>query len=85
MIAWKIRPSTSPDNTFLNAANEKADQSLLDFQVGIGIGAHATLQTKQCISHMTSAITDSITFLQDSKEDVQEVYNLLGNILDNLD
>ena len=35
--------STPQDNISLNSANRKVDQSLLDFQTGIGVAAHATL------------------------------------------
>ena len=48
----------------LNAASMKTDQSLLDFKTGIGAAAHATLEMEQFISHMRTAIVDTITFLQ---------------------
>ena len=44
--------STPPDNITLNSANRKADQSLSDFQTGVGAAAHATLDTEQLISHL---------------------------------
>ena len=41
--AFGFQASTPPDNISLNSANRKADQSLSDFQTGVGTAAHATL------------------------------------------
>ena len=43
--AFGFWASTPPDNITLNSANRKADQSLSDFQTGVGATAHATLDT----------------------------------------
>ena len=50
--AFGFWASTPPDNISLNSANRKADQSLSDFQTGVGAAAHATLDTEQLISHL---------------------------------
>ena len=41
--------STQLDNISLNSANRKADQSLSEFQTGVGDTAHATFDTQQLI------------------------------------
>ena len=51
--------STPPDNISLNSANRKVDQSLSDFQTGLGATAHATLDTEQLISHLQVALVDT--------------------------
>ena len=43
--AFGFWASTPPDNITLNSTNRKADQSLSDFQAGVGAPAHATLDT----------------------------------------
>ena len=48
--AFGFWASTPPDNISLNSANRKVDQSLSDFQTGLGATAHATLDTEQLIS-----------------------------------
>ena len=50
--AFWFQFSTPPDNITLNPANRKADQSLSEFQTGIGAAAHATLDMEQLISHL---------------------------------
>ena len=40
-----------PGDIILNHANRKADQSLLEFQTGIGAAVYTTLDTEQLISH----------------------------------
>ena len=52
------------DNITLSASNMKTDQSLSDFETGIGAAAHATFDTKQLISHIGTALADSVTPLQ---------------------
>ena len=47
--AFGFRASTPPDNISLKSANRKVDQSLSDFQTGLGATAHATLDTEQLI------------------------------------
>ena len=44
--AFGFWASTPPDNISLNSANRKVDQSLSDFQTGLGAAAHATLDTE---------------------------------------
>ena len=44
--AFGFWASTLLDNITLNSANRKADQSLTDFQIGVGAAAHATLDMK---------------------------------------
>ena len=48
--AFRFWSSTPPDNITLTSANRKADQSLSEFQKGIGAAAHATLDTGQLIA-----------------------------------
>ena len=45
-MAFGFRASTPPDNISLNSANRKVDQSLSDFQTGLGATAYATLDTE---------------------------------------
>ena len=42
----------------------KIDQSLSDFQTGIGVPAQATLDTEQLIFHTRTALVDTIASLQ---------------------
>ena len=39
----------------------KADQSLSDFQTGVGAAAHATLDTEQLISHLQVGLVDTLS------------------------
>ena len=57
--AFGLWASTPPDNITLNSANRKADQSLSDFQTGVGATAHATLDMEQLISHLRIALVDT--------------------------
>ena len=50
--AFGFWASTPPDNISLNSANRKADQSLSDFQTGVGATAHATLDMEQLMSSL---------------------------------
>ena len=50
--AFRFQSLTPPDNITLSSANRKADQSLSDFQTGVGAVAHATLDTEQLISQL---------------------------------
>ena len=61
--AFGFQASTPPDNISLNSANRKADQSLSDFQTGIGATAHATFDTEQLISHLQVALVDTLSSL----------------------
>ena len=75
-------------NITLNPANKKTDESMSDFQTGIGAVVHATLGTKQLMSHTTAAFVDTIGSLQDSERgviSVPDVHELLANIHDILD
>ena len=64
--AFGLWPSSPSDSITLNPGNIKNDQSLSNFQTGIGVPAYATLDTEQLISHTRNALVDTIAFLQDS-------------------
>ena len=86
--AFGFWPSTPPENITLNSANRKADQSLSDFQTGVGVAAHATLDMKQLISHLWVALVDTLSSLPKAKGGVipvSEVCELLLQIHDILD
>ena len=68
--AFGFWASNPPDNISLNSANRRADQSLSDFQTGIGATAHATLDTKQLISHLQVALVDAHSSLPEAEGDV---------------
>ena len=79
---------TPPDNITLNSANRKVDQSLSDFQTGIGAAADVTLDTEQLISHLQDALVDTLSSLPEAEGDViplSEVHELLLQIHDILD
>ena len=81
--AFGFRASTPPDNISLNSANRKVDQSLTDFQTGLGATAHATLDTEQLISHIQVALVDTLSSLPEAEGDVipmSEVCELLLRI-----
>ena len=72
----------------MNSANRKVDQSLSDFQNGVGAAAHATLDTEQLISCLQVAIVDTLSSLPKAEGDVipvSEVRELLLQIHDILD
>ena len=48
LAAFGFQASSPPDLT-LNPTNKRIDQSVSDFQTGIGPAVHATLDTKQLI------------------------------------
>ena len=78
--AFGFQASTTPDNISLNSANRKVDQSLSDFQTGLGAAAHATLDTEQLISHLHVALVDTLSSLPQAEGDVipvSEVCELL--------
>ena len=81
--AFGFQASTPPDNISLNSANRKVDQSLSDFQTGLGATAHATLDTEQLISLLQVALVDTLSFLPEAEGDVipvSEVHALLLQI-----
>ena len=81
--AFGFRASTPPNNISLNSANRKVDQSLSDFQTGLGATAHATLDTEQLISHLQVALVDTLSSLPEADRDVipvSEVRELLLQI-----
>ena len=81
--AFRFWASTSPDNISLNSANRKVDQSLSDFQIGVGVAAHATLDTEQLISCLQVALVDTLSSLLQAEGDVipvSEVHELLLQI-----
>ena len=64
----------------MNSANRKVDQSLSDFQTGLGATAFATLDTEQLISHLHIALVDTLSSLSEAEGDVipvSEVCELL--------
>ena len=78
--AFGFWASTPPDNISLNLANRKVDQSLSDFQTGLGATAHATLDTEQLISRLQVALVDTPSSLPEAEGDVipvSEVCELL--------
>ena len=78
--AFGFWASTLPDNIFLNSAIRKVDQSLSEFQAGVGATAHATLDTEQLISHLQVALVDTLSSLLEAEGDVipvSEVHELL--------
>ena len=81
--AFGFRASTPPDNISLNSANRKADQSLSDFQTGVGATAHTSFDTEQPISHLQVALVDTLSSLPEAERDVipvSEVCELLLQI-----
>ena len=81
--AFGFQASIPPDNISLNSANRKADQSLSDFQSGVGTTAHATLDTEQLISCLQVALVDTPSSLPEAEGDVilvSEVSELLLQI-----
>ena len=71
--AFGFQASTPPDNISLNSANRKVDQSLSDFQTGLGATAHATLDTEQFISHLQVALVNTFSLLPEAEGDVTPV------------
>ena len=55
-MAFGFGASLHPDNFTLNLANKKIDQSLPDFQAGIGVAVHSTLGTQHLICHDRAAL-----------------------------
>ena len=60
--AFAVRASTPWDNITLNSANRKADQSLSNFQTGVGAAAHATLDMEQLISCLWVALVGTLPY-----------------------
>ena len=86
--AFGLWASTPPVNITLNSANRKVDQSLSDFQTGVGAAAYATLDTEQLISHFRVALVDTLSLLPDTEGGVipvSEVHELLHKVHDILD
>ena len=54
----------------MNSVNRKVDQSLSDFQTGLGATAHATLDTEQLISHLQVVLVDTHSSLPEAEGDV---------------
>ena len=83
-----FKASTPLDNITLNSTNRKADQSLSDFQTGVGAAAHATLDMEQLISCLWVALVDTLSSLPDAEggvKPVSEVCELPLEIYDILD
>ena len=59
--AFGFRASTPPDNITLISANRKADQSLSDFQTGVGATAHACFDMEQLISCLWVSLVDTLS------------------------
>ena len=79
--AFGFWASTPPDNISLNSANRKVDQSLSDFQTGLGATAHATLDTEQLISHLQVALVDTLSSLPGAEGDVIPVSEVRALLL----
>ena len=58
-----------------------ADKSLSDSQTGIGVGAHATLNTEQPISHIITAPDDTVAYLQEWLFQFQKCMNYLRRFM----
>ena len=81
--AFGFWASTPLDNISLNSANRKVDQSLSDFQTGLGTTEHATLDTEQLVSCLQVALVDTRSSLPEAERDVipvSEVHELLLQI-----
>ena len=77
-----------PYNITLNSANRKANQSLSDFQTGVGAAAHATLDTEQLTSCLRVALGNILSSLPDAEGGVipvSEVCELFLKVHDILD
>ena len=63
--AFGFLPSTPPDNITLPTANRKADQSLSEFQTGIGAATHITLDRSSSFlaSEVRSGLQSSPFFM----------------------
>ena len=80
--------TSPPDNLTLNPANKRIDQSPSDFQTAISAAGHANLETEQLISHIRSALVDTIASPQGFDCGLiagSEVHELLAKIHDLLD
>ena len=80
--AFGFQASTPPDNTSLNSGSRGADQSLSEFQTGVGATAHATLDTEQLISHLWVALVDTLSSLPEAEGDVILVSEVCELLLD---
>ena len=65
--AFGFLSSTPPYNITLTPAKRKADQSVLEFQTGIGAVSHATLNMVHLISHLRVTLVDTLSSLPDSE------------------
>ena len=87
--AFEFQSSTPSDNNTVTPAKRKANQSLSEFQTGIGAAAHSTLNTEQLISCPRNALVESISSLPDSEEgvitvsEVHELFIKVHDIVDN--
>ena len=72
----------------MNAASKTIDESLSDFQTGIGATAHATLDTRQLVSYTRNALDYTVASMQcfdGGMIATSEVHELLIKIHDILD
>ena len=69
-VAFGFWVSSPPDNISLNSTNRKADQSLSDFQTGVGAAAHAILDPEQLVSCLQVALVDILSSLPEAEGDV---------------
>ena len=65
----------------MNSANRKADQSLSDFQTGVGAVAHATPDTEQLISCLWVSLVDTLSMLPNAEGGVIPVPEVCEFIL----
>ena len=83
--AFQLWSSTPPDNITLTPANRKADQSLTEFQTGIGAAAHATFNIEQLISHLRVALANTLPDSEGGVIPVSRVCELFIKVHDILD
>ena len=78
--AFRFQSSTPPDNITLTSANRKADQCQSEFQTGIGVAGHATLDTEQLICCLRVAPVDTLSSLLNFEQGVIPV-SKVGELL----
>ena len=79
---------TPPNNITLTSANRKVDQSLSEFQTGIGAANHVTLDTGELISHLRVSLVNTLSSLSNCEGGIipiSEVHEFLLKVHDILD
>ena len=86
--AFGFQASLPPDNFTITAAN-RIDQGLSDFQTGIAVVVHASLDAEQLFSHTQTAPIDTFSSVQGLESGViavseeHELFTKIHDILDN--